>query len=68
MDSSKSIGEGIAATFVIGWGVIVIAAMIGYVMNIINLFSIESPIEAIEILQIVGALIIPLGAIMGWIV
>jgi hypothetical protein len=41
--------------------------MIGWIMNIITIFStMANPISGVFIVRIVGIIVAPIGAIMGW--
>ena len=44
------------------------AAIAGYVMNIINVFYVTSPVDVIDVMTIIGVIFAPLGAVMGWVV
>lgn len=49
------------------WLLIVIAAAIGWVMNIITLIGIiNDPITGIFIMRVVGIFVPPLGAVLGY--
>lgn len=63
---TNRVTEGFAGGFIFLWLIVVLAAVVGWVMNVFNLFSLTTPLDAIEILSIVGLIILPLGAVMGW--
>jgi uncharacterized protein with PQ loop repeat len=44
-----------------------ILGIIGWIMNIINILNITNPITISDALSILGAIVIPLGMIMGWV-
>ena len=49
------------------FGIILILGMIGWIMNIITIFStMANPISGVFIIRIVGIIVAPIGAIMGW--
>ena len=50
------------------WAVVVIAGIIGWVFNIINICSIDNlEWSGPVILQIVGIFVAPLGAVLGYV-
>jgi len=57
-----------AIGFVLLWFGAIFAGIYGYVVNIINVIQHTGELMAVDILAIVGILIVPLGAIMGWVV
>lgn len=53
---------------VIGGLLVVIAAFIGWVMNIVQLFGLaDGGITGKFVLKCIGIFIAPLGAVLGWI-
>lgn len=43
------------------------AGLIGWVMNIVDLFDQSfTPLTAVAVLRVVGIFVPPLGAVMGW--
>jgi len=44
-----------------------ILGIIGWFMNIINILNITNPVTISDALSILGAIVIPLGMIMGWV-
>lgn len=66
-DAIVALGGGAVIIFVIGMISLWIAAIIGWVLNIIHFVKfIGEPITALEILRGVGIIFLPLGGIMGW--
>lgn len=48
---------------------LILFGVIGWVMNIMNIIShINDPITAMIVLQGIGVLAAPLGAVLGWVV
>lgn len=47
------------------WLVIVVSMIVGWIMNIFDVFGVSTPLNAEDALHIVGIFIVPLGAIMG---
>lgn len=53
--------------FSVFFGIILILGMIGWIMNIIAIIStMAGPISGVFIVRLVGIIVAPLGAIMGW--
>ncbi|MGB6105667.1 MAG: hypothetical protein WBF88_17630 [Pusillimonas sp.] len=53
----------------IAWYAVCIAALIGWVMNIVKIFQIPLSLGdwgAFEIARVIGVFLAPLGAVMGW--
>lgn len=60
---SEDIGKSLAALVMLG---LVIAAIYGYIANIVSLFHSTGDITGQFILRIVGIFIAPLGSILGF--
>ena len=60
---------GYIALFV-GWLAVAAVISIGWVLNILNILAVESftSVTGELILQLIGIVIVPLGALMGYIV
>lgn len=67
MKIKKQGGFTASETLSVFFGIILILGMIGWIMNIITIFStMANPISGVFIVRIVGIIVAPLGAIMGW--
>ena len=60
--------EAFAFPFLVVIFLVWVAAMTGWVLNIISIFGgTFDPLTGVMILRVVGIFVAPLGAIMGWI-
>lgn len=53
----------------IAWVLVVIAAVVGWVMNIYKIFTVGVPLAefgVMEIMRIIGVFAAPLGAVLGY--
>lgn len=49
------------------FGIILVLGTIGWILNIVTIFtSMAGPISGVFIVRLVGVIVAPLGAIMGW--
>ena len=64
MRKSERIGTG----FLVGVLTFIVAIVVGWVMNIVNICQLDSlELKGEIILQVVGIFVIPLGSVMGFI-
>ncbi len=53
---------------VVGWFALWLALIIGWIMNIVQVVQLASePFSTLLAVKLVGILVAPLGAILGWI-
>lgn len=58
----------------VGWVIgisyllILLAILVGWVLNIVNIFKSDFDLDGVLILQVVGIFIAPLGAVMGYLI
>ena len=63
IETSDAIGAGCVFSMV----AIVVAACIGYVLNILKIFgALGDPITGFFVGRVIGAFIVPIGCIVGW--
>lgn len=63
LDASDAIGAGCAFSML----ALMIAAAVGYVLNIIKIFgALGDPITGFFVGRVIGAFIVPVGCIVGW--
>lgn len=53
---------------VIGYALVIVALVIGWVMNIIKLLGSPEVVQwtVLEVLRVVGIFVAPLGGVLGW--
>jgi hypothetical protein len=60
--------EKTAIRFLIGYIVLIIAGIIGWIMNVVNLFGLNAETQTTEFIwSLVGVFIPIIGAIYGWV-
>lgn len=52
----------------ISYLLILLAILVGWVLNIVNIFKSDFDLDGVLILQVVGIFIAPLGAVMGYLI
>lgn len=58
-----------AVILVVFWLALVVGIVWGWISNVINIMSYETlEMTGLLIVQIIGVFLVPLGALMGWIV
>ena len=51
------------------WGLLLVAPAYGWIMNIVNICSVESfEFSGVMIVQVIGIFVAPLGAVMGYVI
>jgi len=56
----------ISNTAAIIWIALTIAALAGWVMNLVTLFGSSAEFTGEIILRVIGTVVFPIGAVMGW--
>lgn len=65
-DGWAAVGGAIVILWVAAVWTIVIGLLIGWIMNIQNLFTLSDPLTTADVLSIVGLFVAPIGGVMGW--